>query len=105
MGNPTLPTADGFFSTLLGPCCSLLAGSVGLQARLERGEINERQHKGLLYVRERGAIQRREYAQLTGASERTAARDLADLVERNLLERSGGRGRSTAYRLRETGGT
>ncbi len=74
------------------------------RALLERGEINERQYKGLQYVRERGAIQRREYAQLTGSSERTAARDLADLVERNLLELSGERGRSTAYRLRENGG-
>lgn len=74
------------------------------RALVERGEINVRQHKGLQYVRERGAIQRREYAQLTGASERTAARDLADLVERNLLELSGERGRSTAYRLRENGG-
>lgn len=39
-----------------------------------------------------------------GVSERTAARDLAELAERNLLELSGGRGRSTAYRLREIGG-
>jgi Fic family protein len=55
-------------------------------------------------VRERGAIQRREYVRLADVSERTAARDLADLVERNLLEPGGGRGRSTAYRLRENGG-
>jgi ATP-dependent DNA helicase RecG len=74
------------------------------RALLERGEINERQHRGLLYLRERGVIQRREYVQLAGVSERTAARDLADLVARNLLEPSGGRGRSTAYRLREDGG-
>jgi ATP-dependent DNA helicase RecG len=71
---------------------------------LERGEINERQYRGLRYVRERGAIQRREYVRLAGVSERTAARDLAELVERNLLEASGGRGRSTAYRLRDGSG-
>lgn len=73
------------------------------RALLERGEINERQHRGLLYLRERGAIQRRDYVQVTGASERTALRDLANLVEKGLVEPSGGRGRSTAYRLRETG--
>lgn len=56
------------------------------RALLEQGEINERQYQGLLYVRERGAIQRREYVQIAGVSERTAARDLAELVERSLLE-------------------
>ncbi|MBI2316829.1 MAG: hypothetical protein HYU75_07410 [Betaproteobacteria bacterium] len=55
-------------------------------------------------MRARSAIHRREYVQLVGVSERTAARDLADLVDRNLLELGGGHGRSIAYRLRETGG-
>jgi ATP-dependent DNA helicase RecG len=82
----------------------ILPTSNPFRALLERGEINERQYRGLRYLRERGAIRRREYVQLTGASERTAARDLTDLVERNLLELSGGRGRSTAYRLRENSG-
>ncbi|MGH2616928.1 MAG: ATP-binding protein [Thermomicrobiales bacterium] len=74
------------------------------RALLERGEINERQYRGLLYLRERGSIQRREYVQLAGVSERTAARDLAELVERTLLELGGGRGRSTAYHLRGSNG-
>jgi ATP-dependent DNA helicase RecG len=71
---------------------------------LENGEVNERQHRGLLYLRERGEILRREYVQLTGVSERTAARDLTDLLQKKLLEPSSGRGRSTAYRLRQGGG-
>jgi ATP-dependent DNA helicase RecG len=74
------------------------------RALLERGEVNERQYRGLQHVRDRGTIQRREYVRLAGVSERTAARDLAHLVERNLLKLSGGRGRSTAYRLPETRG-
>jgi ATP-dependent DNA helicase RecG len=73
------------------------------RALLEGGEINERQHRALQHVRERGAIQRREYVQLTGVSERTALRDLTELVEKDLIEPSGGRGRSAAYRLREAG--
>ncbi len=73
------------------------------RALLERCEINDRQYRGLHYVRERGAIQRREYVQLMDVSKRTALRDLSDLVEKNLVEPSGGRGRSTAYRLWETG--
>ena len=74
-----------------------------LRALLERGEINERQYRGLLYLREHGEIHRREYVQVAGVSERTAAHDLAELVERSLLVPSGGRGRSAAYRLREHG--
>lgn len=70
------------------------------QALLERGEINERQYRGLLYAGEHGAIARRAYVEVTGASERTAARDLADLVDKGVLEVAGGRGRSAAYRLR-----
>jgi predicted HTH transcriptional regulator len=70
------------------------------RALVERGEINERQHRALQHVRERGAIQRREYVQLTGASERTALRDLTELVQKGLIEPGGGRGRSAAYRLR-----
>lgn len=99
---------DGFSFVItlrgIAPREGIVTPADPFQALLERGEINDRQYRGLLYVRERGAIQRREYAQLTGASERTAAWDLAALVERNLLEPSGARGRSMAYRLRENGG-
>jgi predicted HTH transcriptional regulator len=91
-------------SRSLAPCEEVAATPDPFRALLERGEINERQYRGLLHVRERGAIQRREYVQLTGVSERTAARDLTDLLEKNLLEPSDGRGRSTAYRLRQSGG-
>ena len=68
---------------------------------MESGEINERQHKGLLHAQEHGTIAGREYVALTGVSERTAGNDLAALVRRGLLEPAGGRGRRTAYRLRD----
>jgi ATP-dependent DNA helicase RecG len=71
-------------------------------ALLERGEISERQYRGLLYTAEHGTIARRAYVQVTGGSERTAARDFAALVDKGLLEVAGGRGRSMAYRLRGT---
>jgi ATP-dependent DNA helicase RecG len=70
------------------------------RALLERGEINDRQYRGLVHAREQGTIARREYMRVTGAPERTATRDLADLVARGLLEVAGGRGWRTAYRLR-----
>lgn len=72
-----------------------------IQALLERGAINERQYRGFVHAREHGSIARREYVQVTGAPERTATRDLADLVAKGLLEVAGGRGWRTAYRPRE----
>lgn len=70
------------------------------RALLKRGEINERQYRGLLHAREHGAVARRDYVQLTGVSVRTAASDLADLVQKELLEPTSGRGWRTAYRVR-----
>ena len=68
------------------------------RALLERGGITDRQYRGLLHAREHGTIARREYVAVTGASVRTAASDLADLVRKALLEPTGGRGWRTAYR-------
>lgn len=62
-----------------------------------RGEINERQEKALLrMLREgpegfRGGLSAGNYATITGASPATATRDLADLVEKNALVRTGER--------------
>ena len=71
------------------------------RALLERGEINDRQYRGLLHAREHGTVARRDYVQLTGVSERTALNDLTDLVQKGLLDPTGRRGWRTAYRLRE----
>jgi ATP-dependent DNA helicase RecG len=96
---------DGFSFVItlrsIAPREGVAAPADTFRTLVERGEINERQHKGLLYVQEHAAIARREYVALTGVSERTAANDLADLVRRGLLEPTGGRGRRTAYRLRD----
>ena len=109
MGSLGLPEPefreDGFSFVItfrsIAPRQGVAAAPDPFRALLERGEISERQYRGLLYLREHGEIRRRQYVQVAGVSERTAARDLADLVETSLLEPSGGRGRSTAYRLRE----
>jgi Fic family protein len=60
-----------------------------------RGQINERQEKALLrMLREgpegfRGGLSAGNYATITGASAPTATRDLADLVEKSALTRTG----------------
>jgi Fic family protein len=60
-----------------------------------RGEINPRQHKGILrMLREgpegfEGGLSASNYAKITGASPATTTRDLADLVARGALVRTG----------------
>jgi Fic family protein len=60
-----------------------------------RGEINERQHKAILrMLREgpegfKGGLSASNYAKITGASPATTTRDLADLVARGALIRTG----------------
>jgi Fic family protein len=60
-----------------------------------RGEINPRQHKAILrMLREgpegfKGGLSASNYAKITGTSPATTTRDLADLVERGALMRTG----------------
>lgn len=61
-------------------------------------ELNERQQMGLRIVREWGSISTGEYRSATGASERTALRDLQDLVTKGLLV-SRGKKRGSRYFL------
>jgi Fic family protein len=58
-----------------------------------------RQYQGLVFACQHGTIARREYVSLTGASERTATRDLGALVGSGLLEVVGGKGWRTTYRV------
>ncbi|PWH20523.1 MAG: AAA family ATPase [Ardenticatenia bacterium] len=69
--------------------------------RLRRMGLNERQIQAVLYVKERGSITNKEYQQLTGVSKRTASSELSELVDKDILIKTGGqRGRGTAYRAR-----
>ncbi|MEO0181031.1 MAG: Fic family protein [candidate division WOR-3 bacterium] len=60
--------------------------------------LNERQKTCIRYLEERGHITRSEYAELTGASLRTANYDLRELEDAGLVKRVGA-GRSTRYIL------
>ena len=74
-----------------------------------RGQINERQQKALLRVfREgpegfKGGLSAGNYGTITGASPATTTRDLADLVERGALIRTGER-KHARYSLNLTTG-
>jgi len=62
-----------------------------------RGRLNQRQEKGLLRVLRagpegfEGGLSAGNYAKITGASSATATRDLADMVEKGALQRTGER--------------
>jgi predicted HTH transcriptional regulator len=61
--------------------------------------LNDRQHTVISHLKISRQITNAEYRQLTGATDRTAARDLEDLVSKGLLMKTAKTGRSTAYRL------
>ena len=61
--------------------------------------LNERQVKAVEFLRLHQSISNRDYRQLTGANDRTALRDLAELMEKKLLVRRGSTGRAAFYVL------
>ena len=71
---------------------------IPLEDRLRGLVLNQRQLLLLKSLETSERITRREYEKLTAALTATAKRDLADLVEKNVLVRHG-RGRSYAYTL------
>jgi ATP-dependent DNA helicase RecG len=60
--------------------------------------LSARQLLGLRLIQERGSITTREYVEMTGASERTALRELRDMVDRGVIVVRG-RTRSARYYL------
>lgn len=69
------------------------------EENLRKMGLNERQIKALLYVKEKGRITNKEYQKICNTSERTASRDLSDLVSRGNLEQVGITGKGTSYML------
>lgn len=95
-------TSAGFQVTLVGPGEKMVLqqparGDVELWAR--QG-LNERQIQALGYLAEHGTITNREYRELVpDVTDETVRRDLADLVDRNLLLKVGDK-RATYYILK-----
>ncbi len=68
--------------------------------RLRELGLNERQVRAVLYVKEKGSITNREYREMFGVSAVIAARDLKDLFEKGIFEKTGKTGRGVRYILR-----
>lgn len=62
-------------------------------------DLSERQIKAVLYVKEKGRITNKEYQNINEIAERTASRDLADLVTKEVLINSGFKGAGAFYTL------
>jgi len=70
------------------------------EENLRKIELNERQIKAMMYLKEKGEITNKEYQELNAVSKRTASMDLDDLVERNIIKQLGITGRGTEYVLK-----
>jgi len=53
--------------------------------------------KAVMYVKEKGQITNKEYQDICATSNRTASRDLADMVSSGLFEQVGITGKGTVY--------
>jgi ATP-dependent DNA helicase RecG len=89
-------TAGGFRVTLYGPGEGLVSEEID-RGRWAHLDLNERQERALAYLLEKGRITNREYQELCpDVSPETIRRDLADLVNKNVLLQIG-RKRATYY--------
>ncbi|MBM4145785.1 MAG: transcriptional regulator [Nitrospira sp.] len=70
------------------------------EENLKKAGLNERQIKAVIYAKEKGKITNREYQEYCNTSDRTATRDLTDLVNKEILEQVGTTGKGTKYILK-----
>jgi len=61
--------------------------------------LSERQIKAVQYAKEHGTITNKVYQKLTDVAERTALRDLNDLIDRDIFRKQDKKGKATKYVL------
>ena len=70
------------------------------EEELQKLDLNERQIKAVLYVKEKGKITNAEYQEINSVSRRTATRDITELVENfKMIEQIGSVGAGSSYKL------
>lgn len=67
--------------------------------QLKKADLNERQIKAILYVKEYGKINNFQYQEFFEVSRATATRDLTALVEKDIMVSSGTKGAGSYYQL------
>jgi len=61
--------------------------------------LNERQVRGVLYVKEKGQITNSEYQKISNLKQTVSSKELQDLVKKKILIKAGTRGKSAKYIL------
>ena len=69
------------------------------EEELQKMGLNERQIKAVLYVKEKGRITNSEYQEVNIISERTASREISELVKAEILEQVGSFGAGSSYKI------
>lgn len=86
------------FESRAGTFRAIFPRAVSVEKQLAGITLNERQKKALQQLSSGQAISRADYQKLTGASERSARRDLEQLVSHRLLKTTGA-GKNARYQL------
>jgi ATP-dependent DNA helicase RecG len=89
---PEMVELDGGFSI------TLFKDNISLE-KLNKLGLNDRQIKAVLVLKEKGKITNKEYQEINETTERTASRDLSDLVEKGIIKSSGIKGAGAFYTL------
>ena len=71
------------------------------EENLRKMQLNERQIKAVMFVKERGRITNKEYQKICGVRKRQATDDLKELEEKGVFDRIGTTGKGTHYILKE----
>ena len=70
------------------------------EEQLQQLGLNDRQIKAVLYMKEKGKITNAEYQQINSISERTASREISELVKADILEQAGTFGAGSFYKIK-----
>ena len=87
------------FSEENGVMCVTFFKEKWTEENLKKLELNDRQVKAVMYVRQNGKITNQEYRELTTISKPMATIDLNDLVKKRVFKKTGTTGRGTRYLL------
>lgn len=66
---------------------------------LSEFDLNDRQIKAVLYVKEKGEITNSIYQEINRTKQTLSSQELAELVEKGFLKSSGAKGRGAKYLL------
>lgn len=91
------------FREISGGLSAIFRKDIYTEEYLRDMGMNERQIKAVLYAKESKRITNKEYQQVCNTSERTASRELSELVKKSVFRQIGITGKGTAYILAAKG--